>query len=429
MEYLNNRYRTLETRLQSANPFLIYLPFLFVYFLVVLVVHSDVMEGDEGRYYFFAENLLRGFYSPPPPNINLWNGPGYPIILMPFVALDLPVISITLLNAIFHYLSIVLLFLSLKRYISFRSSFLLTLIWGCYYLAYKEMTLIYTESFTTFLVTLIIFSIAKREPKSKDILTGGITFGFLVLTKIIFGYVLLVLLAASAVHYFFLKNFTVKHFTFLFIIAFALNVPYLLYTYSLTGKLFYWGNSGGMSLYWMSSPHKHEYGDWNTTDFDTYCFDPSLPCNAQMFAKNHTADIEYVLSLPPAEQDDAYKKIALTNIKENPLKYLKNCYANIIRMFFNIPESYTYPREMSLLRIPPNSILLTFMLIACGLTFIKWRHFPANVQYLVGILVLYLGASTLVSATHRQLNVVVPLIIFWIAYTLKKSVVVRPSLR
>ncbi len=39
-------------------------------------------------------------------------------------------------------------------------------------------------------------------------------------------------------------------------------VPYLLMTYSLTGKPFYWGSSGGLSLYWMSTPYDTEMGDW-----------------------------------------------------------------------------------------------------------------------------------------------------------------------
>ena len=33
-------------------------------------------------------------------------------------------------------------------------------------------------------------------------------------------------------------------------------LPYLAHTYSLTGRWFYWGSSGGMSLYWMSTPYR-----------------------------------------------------------------------------------------------------------------------------------------------------------------------------
>lgn len=46
-------------------------------------------------------------------------------------------------------------------------------------------------------------------------------------------------------------------------LALLICSPYLVYTYALTGKIFYWGNSGGLSLYWMSSPHPQEFGDWH----------------------------------------------------------------------------------------------------------------------------------------------------------------------
>ena len=47
-------------------------------------------------------------------------------------------------------------------------------------------------------------------------------------------------------------------------IALAVCVPYLYRNYSLTGRVFYWAQSGGLSLYWMSSPMGEEYGDWLT---------------------------------------------------------------------------------------------------------------------------------------------------------------------
>lgn len=415
-------FNKLENLGKNFNPYLLFLPFLGLYILLIFIGHSDVMEGDEGRYYEFAENLLNGFYSSPPPNINLWNGPGYPIILIPFVWLNLPFVYITLLNGAFQYLSIVLLFLSLMRFVNFRGSFFLTIFWGLYYVAFKEMTLIYTESFATFLTAALIYIATKRNLRIRDILWGGIIFGFLILTKIIFGYALLFLLLATFTHYTFGKKKEVLNLVGMFLIALLINVPYLFYTYSLTGKAFYWGNSGGMSLYWMSSPYKHEYGDWNTPEFDAYCFDTSLPCNSELFSKNHKADIEYVLSLPITKQDDAYKDLALKNIKENPLKFLKNCYANGLRMLFNFPESYTYPREMSLLRIPPNSFLFTLMIVAFVLTFLNWRLIPERILYIIAFLFLYLGASILVSATHRQFNIVVPVILFWIGFIFQKSI-------
>jgi hypothetical protein len=99
----------------TKNPYLLFAPFLILYIIIVLIFHKQGTIGDEGRYLMFAHNLIHGFYSPTGPNIDLGNGPGYPIILKPFVALHLPLIFMRLINAVFYYLSIVLLFKSLAK--------------------------------------------------------------------------------------------------------------------------------------------------------------------------------------------------------------------------------------------------------------------------------------------------------------------------
>lgn len=91
----------------KRNPFLLFSPFLLYYVYYILKHKWPVLYGDEPRYIGFAVNLLHGFYSPPAPGINLWNGPGYPIVLMPCAALHLPVIFYLLLNALFYYFSII----------------------------------------------------------------------------------------------------------------------------------------------------------------------------------------------------------------------------------------------------------------------------------------------------------------------------------
>src|SRR3982751_4510520 len=76
----------------KQNPYLIFAPFLVFYLLICAFFHKDKLQGDEGRYLEFAHNLLHGYYSPPSPRQSLWSGPGYPILLMPFVGLGLPLV-------------------------------------------------------------------------------------------------------------------------------------------------------------------------------------------------------------------------------------------------------------------------------------------------------------------------------------------------
>jgi hypothetical protein len=79
------------------------------------------------------------------------------------------------------------------------------------------------------------------------------------------------------------------------IIAFSVTIPYQLYTYNLTGKIYYFANSGGSSLYFMTSPYLGEFGEWNNTTFTVNCgFSLEVPCNAEKFKQNHSKFFDYL---------------------------------------------------------------------------------------------------------------------------------------
>lgn len=393
------------------------------------------MDGDEARYVNFAEHLLNGYYSTAAPNINLWNGPGYPIFLMPFIGLQLPLILITLTNAVMQYLSIVLLYYAILKFTNQTKAILFSLFWACYYIAYQELGQILTEDLSNFLITLILFFIAKMfEAESRQkmytILTG-ITLGFLVLTKIIFGYVLLGLLVITSIAWLLQRNNIRKKMLLASVaVAFLVNVPYLIYTYNLTHKIFYWGNSGGMSLYWMSTPVDGEFGDWNNELFNANCGnDPNIPCNADLIAKNHKQDIDYINSLPTIMRDDAYKQIAIQNIKTHPVKYIKNCISNFSRLFFGIPASYYYQREQTIYRIIPNCFVFVFLVFSVLFAAFNLRKLRFDLLFILLILGSYLMFTILVSAYPRQLYIVVPLILCTTSYLAHKSIKLNVNLK
>jgi 4-amino-4-deoxy-L-arabinose transferase-like glycosyltransferase len=412
----------------SYGPALAFLPFLLVYTVLVLLLHTDTMYGDEARYYEFARNLLQGYYSPPAPDINLWNGPGYPIFLLPFVALGLPLFFITLANALLYWGSVVLLFKTLQRYVSQGKAIFFSLFWACYYIAFQELPAILSEPLSLFLATAVIYcwSLAFGEKGDKKWLyAAGILLGWLTLTKIIFGYVLLLLVLGAVVHALLAKTVAARWMAHCFALAFLVCTPYLIYTYSLTGRLFYWGNSGGSSLYWMSTPVEGEYGDWNNETFTANCGLSNTPCNAALLAEHHQADMEWVAQFVGVEKDDALKRLALTNIKENPLKYARNWLANIGRLLFGVPASYFYQRDAMLLRLPPNSILLTLMLFSLIPTLHNWRRLPLEIKTLLLLLLCYLGMSSLVSAYPRQFYIIVPMLLVWIGYILERTLTIH----
>ena len=415
----------------GLNPLLIFFPFLILYIVIILKFYSNQLVGDEVRYHDFANNILLGFYSPPAPNINLWNGPGYPLFLVPFIWLKAPLIVLKLANAFLQYFSIILLFKAINKFTSRIYAIIFSLFWALYYISYQELYFLLTEPLTSFLCALIVFLISRvndsNYSKIKYCLLTGFSIGLLVLTKIIFGYVLI----SMIIIYMVIINFhgnseKIKRIIYILGIALLTNIPYLIYTYNLTDKIFYWGNSGGSSLYWMSTPIEGEFGEWNNHNFSVNCgHDPKIPCNANLFAVNHSKDFEVIDQFVGVAKDDKYKEIAFRNIKENPLKYLRNCLSNISRMLFGIPNSYFYQREQTILRILPNSVILSILIFCSVITAINFKTVRVEIKVVVGFIFLYLFFSTLVSAYPRQFYVIVPLLFFWFSYVISRSVVIN----
>ena len=74
----DGRKGTIRTVLRLA-------PIIFIYILVVSVYigsHPN-LRTDENRYVAYAARLTEGYYSTPG-RLNLWNGPGYPLVLALF---------------------------------------------------------------------------------------------------------------------------------------------------------------------------------------------------------------------------------------------------------------------------------------------------------------------------------------------------------
>ena len=146
----------------NRNPFLLFAPFLLLYIVVIIIFRCAEMVGDESRYLIYAQYMLNGFI--PPSEINfdtLGNGPGYSIILMPFVALHIPILWMILMNAFLYYFSIILLYKILIQTISFRFTLLVCIFWACYFNLYLLILTVLPETFTVFLVCLLIFWLMK----------------------------------------------------------------------------------------------------------------------------------------------------------------------------------------------------------------------------------------------------------------------------
>ena len=202
------------------------------------------------------------------------------------------------------------------------------------------------------------------------------------------------------------------------LIAFAVTLPYLAYTYHITGKIFYWGNSGGMSLYWMSTPYENEYGDWKLPELTNNQY-PTLFKSVEavnLLKKNHAKEIQFILKHNEIEQDALFKKIAINNIKRSPLKFARNYFYNFSRMLFNFPYSYSYQDAAIVGNIITGSIILWASLTGIVLTALNWRTIISPVKFVLLITSVYLMLSGALSSYPRQLDVILPVLLFWLGY-------------
>lgn len=406
----------------ARNPWLLFSPFLFYYAYVVVINKWPKLYGDEIRYVDFAHNLIHGFYSPAAPHINLWSGPGYPIILLPFIALKVPVLYITLLNAIYLYSAAIILYKAISLFANNKIAIILSLLLAVYPNASAMLPILYTEAFTYFLVSSLIYfiSLSYTKGNTKYVVMAGLVFGYLTLTKIIFGYVIFICLAACLTMLLFKKNkaYSLRAIKVL-LIAFGVTIPYLAYTYYITGKAFYWGDSGGMSLYWMSTPYENEYGDWKVPYLTNRQYPTPLFKSAEAVAvlkKNHAKELSFILKHNEMEQDELFKQKAIENIKNHPLKFAANYYYNFSRMLFNFPYSYAYQDGAIIRNIIIGSLILWSSVIGIIVTCLNWRRVIFPVKLLLLITGIYLLLSGALSAYPRQLDVMVPVLLFWLGY-------------
>lgn len=392
------------------------LPLLFIYILVSLLLPQGDAYGDEGRYLMFAHNILNGFYSPAFPNINLWNGPGYPLFIAPFLLLKLPLATLRLANAFLLYFSLIIGFKTFNIFSSKKTAFLLTVLLGLYLPILEYVRTIVTETLTWFLISSIVYLFIKNYRSNvnswKNMLLCAFAIAYLAMTKIIFGYVIVLMLLVSAIFYLLPKfRNSAKRSFLIYFFSFIFCLPWLFYTYSLTQKPFYWGNSGSMSLYTMSTPYEGESGDWY--DEITLLKNP-----------NHTIFIDSVLKLTPLQRDEAFKSTAINNIKTHPKKYLTNVVSNTGRLLF-FPSAYTPNSIAAYVPFVFNIFIVVFIVLATGICVVQYKKIPPALVFLFLFFLIYSFGSIFLSAYRRMFYVTIPFWCFFISYVFNNIITVK----
>jgi hypothetical protein len=391
------------------------LPLLVLYVLVVLYASSNVISDDQVRYVWFANNLAHGYYSPRY-HINLWSGPGYPILLLPFVLLNLPWLAAKLLNALLLFLAILYFHSTLRLYIRERPAFYFSCLLGVYLPFLRYTHLLLTEELALFLLCGFLFHFCKlcRSGKTRwgELAIASIYLAYLALTKIFLGYVILTGLILSMALYLWKRGSALKRTVLVCCFALLCCSPYLAYTYSLTGRIFYWGNSAGISLYWISNPKESELGSW---------FSPERVLENPGQFQPHVGFFRELERLPSIQQDDELKRRAFYNITHYPRTFVKNWLANVGRLLFSYPYAYTQQKLSTYFYVIPNMFLFVLSILLIYPTYMARKLIPHEIYAMMSFGIIYLGGTSLLSGVFpRQSMLVVPVLFLWIIYTLMR---------
>lgn len=382
------------------------LPLLLLYLAVPLLVGPAQPQDDEAVYLRIAERIADGRYADPGGSDAdyLWYPPGLPLVLAPMVAAELPLDAIRLLGPLALFGAVALFALLLRRFVSSRMALLGAYAFGLYppFLILVRRT--FSEPLALLLLTAgMLFTARALESRRRgDVLAAGAAFAGLALTRAAFGWILVGLLVLFGAWWVVAgRARQAATAAAVFAVAVALTTPWLAYTYSLTERPLYWGNSGGLSLYWMASPHPGDLGDWRPYG------DVPPP---------HRPFFRTLEPLGPVERDVELQRRALELIREQPAEYVANIPPNLSRLLFDTPYTSQRQELSSLGYALPNALLLGAFALCLPLLLLRRRSLP-----FAGVVFLAFGAIAfafhlLLSAEPRMLTPVVPVAIWAIVY-------------
>jgi 4-amino-4-deoxy-L-arabinose transferase-like glycosyltransferase len=325
---------------------------LLLFYVAWTVVNPDLGgAGDEGNYLAYAERLTHGDYaSEERPDGYLWKGPGLPLMLVPFVALDAPVELARIVLALLLGGAVLLFHRLLRLRLSERASLLGALALGLYLPFLRTLGYVRSEPVAVFLVVLAMYLWARRSDAggNRYLVGAGLALGALTLTRLEYGYVLTACLLIAGAVWLKGRGRTARDAAAVCAVALALCVPWLAYTYALTDKPFYWSNAGSLSLYWMSGPTPDDLGDWHTVN--AVFRRDELAAHRPLFRRLRT--------MHPVDADEALTKAARENISDHPARFARNLVYNFSRLLFNFPYSLQQETAKALLYVVPNLLLL-----------------------------------------------------------------------
>jgi 4-amino-4-deoxy-L-arabinose transferase-like glycosyltransferase len=408
-------------RLAPSAPLL---PILGAYILISVGIHTAM--NDELPYLRYATALTHSFFAQTATSPDfLWHGPVLPLLLAPLVALHVPLALTRMLAGPVVLFATMLVFHRMARlYLPRRAALIATYAVACYLPFFTTIGHIHVEPLATLWFTLAAyFMVRSYRGGRRDHLWAGVALALLALSRVEYGYVLAAGLALSGIWLLTSRRSSAaRHSTLAMAVALLLCTPWLAYTYSLTSKPFYWGDSGGLSLYWMSAPGN--IGDWHT-DHEAITI-PQFAAEAVVIKKmNH---------LPVRGRDAYLQHVAIQNIKNHPKHYLTNVVANMGRLLFNAPYSYanqqangTSPTWGMTIYAVPNAILIGLLAMAAFVAVKVRRRLGPEILAIAAFMVLAFAVHVPAAAYGRFLIPQIPVAAWLVIAVLSPNVRLAPN--
>jgi 4-amino-4-deoxy-L-arabinose transferase-like glycosyltransferase len=368
---------------------------------------------DEASYVVLAERLTEGSYvtgdddailDADPASPDLWFGPGLPALLVPLVAVDAPLSLLRLTSALVLFGAVLLMYVLARERWGPRVGLVAAYALGLYVPFLGLLSNLHSEVLAVLFVVAGMLGLARFLDRGGPgwLVLGAAGFAGLALTRVAYGWVLTVALVVLVVWWLVRRSRSTGRAAAVLALSLALCVPWLAYTYSKTDRLFVWGHSGSLSLYWMASPHEGDLGDWHQAHL--VFTDPALRPHREFF--------ESLRGLPLAEQNAEIEREALRNVADYPDVYAEHVLANISRMLFNSPYSRTLQQTNDVFYALPNAILLGAAVFCVLVLLPRRRALPLEAGPFALLATTAFGLHALVSAYPRMLAPIVPLLVW-----------------
>jgi 4-amino-4-deoxy-L-arabinose transferase-like glycosyltransferase len=400
---------------------------LLVLFTAAWAVFPD-RPDDEASYVALAERLVDGTYvtgnenailDADPASPDLWFGPGLPALLAPLVAVGAPLSVLRLTSVFVLFAAALVMYVLVRERWGPRVGLVAAYALGLYLPFLNLLSNLHSEVLAVLFVVVAMLGLARYVERGSAVwlVAGSVGLAGLALTRVAYGWVLTVAAVLLAVWWLVGRKPRTARALGVVALALVLCLPWLAYTYAKTDRLLVWGNSGSLSLYWMTSPHAGDLGDWHQAHL--VFSDPDL--------RPHRAFFETLRGLDLPEQNTRIEREALRNIADHPASYAANVAANVSRMLFNWPYSRTPFQRNDLFFVLSNLVLLGAVVFSLLVLVPRWRRLPPEAGVFALLAGTAFGLHALVSAYPRMLAPIVPLLVWLTVLAAVEAGLLTPS--